>query len=194
MLLFVDANVRLATAEEDSREELATGPTPLHHLSCQADHKDHAFHKNQVILGQQLLRHGANVNLDMPPPDGRTPLHLACHSGVVTNLDFIQLLLEKGANPNVQDNNRKTPVMSAVPGAPGAAKFLLEWSTPPTTDIDIHITNRLGVTMWDTVHFAIGDFALQDELPDNPDQRVKDAFLKQQWREIEQMLVERGAH
>jgi hypothetical protein len=192
MLLFVDANVRLTNAE-DPLEELATGLTPLHFLSDPADPKVHSFHKNQVILGQQLLRHGANANLAMLP-DGRTPLHLACHSSSVTNLDFIQLLLEKGADPNIQDMDGMTPLMSAVPMAPGAAKFLLEWSTPPTTDIDIHITSRTGVTLLGLIHFVIGNFSDPDELPDNPDERVRETFLLQQWREIEQMQVERGSH
>jgi hypothetical protein len=189
MLLFVNANVRW----KNSPAELAEGPTPLHHLSYQADSRNHSFYKNKVILGQQLIRHGANANLDAFRI-GSTPLHIACHSNEVTNLDFIQLLLEKSASPNVQDNSGMTPVMSAVPMAPGAAKFLLEWSTPPTTDIDIHITSRTGVTLSDLVHSTIQDFSDQDALPDNPEQRAKRAFLLQQWREIEQMLVERGSH
>jgi hypothetical protein len=184
-LLFVDANVRLGNAE-DPPEELKTALTPLHRLSSH-----HYFHKNQVILGQQLFRHGANANLDATPA-GRTPLHLACHSSIVTNLDFIQLLLEKGANPNAQDSQGSTPLMSTVPDAPGAAKFLLEWSTSPTTDIDIHITTRTGVTLSALVHFAIENFFDPDGLV--IDQRAKSAFLLQQWREIEQMLVERGSH
>jgi hypothetical protein len=88
MLHFVDANMHWATAEEDPREEMATVLAPLHHLSCHADAKYHSFHRNQVSLGQQLFRHGANANLDAQP-DGVTPLHIACHSSVVTNLDFI---------------------------------------------------------------------------------------------------------
>jgi hypothetical protein len=31
------------------------------------------------------------------------PLHLASHSANTTNLDFIQLLLEKGADPKAQN-------------------------------------------------------------------------------------------
>jgi ankyrin repeat protein len=108
-------------------EELATGPTPLHHLSYQADPQDRFFHKNQVILWQQLFRHGANANLADVLPAGRAPLHIACHSRSVTNLDFIQLLLEMGASPNVQNVlYGMTPVMPTIPMAPGAAKFLLE--------------------------------------------------------------------
>jgi ankyrin repeat protein len=99
MLLFVDANVRWATAEDDPREELATGFTLLHHLSYQIDPKDYSYHKNQVNLGQQLFRHGANANL-VALPAGCTSLHVACQTSAATNLDCIQLLLENGASPN----------------------------------------------------------------------------------------------
>jgi hypothetical protein len=192
LLQFVDANVRWGAA---SPEELTTGPPPLYHLSYEVDPKDHSFHKNQIILGQQLIRHGANATFDKLK-SGQTPLHLACHSRSVTNLDFIQLLLEKGASPNVQDIFGKTSLMCTIPMAPGAAKFLLEWSTPPTSrDIDIHISDRTGgVTFSDMVRHTIEDFPDQPGLPDNPDQQVKNAFLLQQWREIETMLVERGSH
>jgi hypothetical protein len=82
MLQFVNTNVRLGP------EDLSTEITPLHNLTFQADPQHHLFHKNQVILGQQLFRHGANANLGAFS-DGPTLLHIACDSGVVTNLDFI---------------------------------------------------------------------------------------------------------
>jgi hypothetical protein len=186
ILHFVDANVR----REDSPEELARGPTPLHHLTYEANPNDHTFHRNQVILGQQLFRHGANANLDAYKAR-LTPLHQACHSVSVTNLDFIQLLLEKGANPNAQDVDGMTPVMSAVPTAPGAANFLLEWSTPPTTDI--HNTERTGVTLLGWIHSTIEIFSNRAASHDDPNERVKDNFVLQQWREIETMLVEMGS-
>jgi hypothetical protein len=43
------------------------------------------------------------------------------------------------------------------------------------------------------VRDAVSYFSDQVSLPDNPD-RVKDQFVLQQWREIEEMLVERGGH
>jgi hypothetical protein len=184
LLQFVDTNVRLA----DSPEGLATEPTPRHHLAFQVDPRDHSNHINQVILGQQLFRHGANANLD-ELPNGFTPLHLACSSSVVTNLDFIQLLLEKGASPNVQDSEGMTPLMCTITMAPGAAKILLEWFTPPTTDIDILITNRAGVSFVDKVHSTMAYYLNESLVHDH---RVKDVFLLQQWLDIGKMLRERG--
>jgi hypothetical protein len=102
--------------------------------------------------------------------------------------------LENGASPNVQDNQGITPVMSTIPMAPGAAKFLLEWPTTPTTNVDVHIINRAGETLLDMLQSTIEDFFHRAELHDSPDQRVKHAFLLQQWREIGEMLVERESH
>jgi ankyrin repeat protein len=49
---------------------------------------------NQLILAKQLVEHGANVNA--VETHGKTPLHRACYSGNVTNLDFVEYLLEEG--------------------------------------------------------------------------------------------------
>jgi hypothetical protein len=53
----------------------------------------------------------------------------------VTNLDFVELLLETGADPNTQDRLGLSPLMYTTELAPSAAKFLLKW--PNTTDVNI---------------------------------------------------------
>jgi hypothetical protein len=58
----------------------------------------------------------------------------ACFSGNVTNLDFVEYLLEVGADPNAQERCGKTLLLSTTPDTPSAAKFLLSW---PTTDVNI---------------------------------------------------------
>jgi hypothetical protein len=48
----------------------------------------------------------------------------------VTNLDFVEFLLEKGADQkkkNAKVIAGQTPLMLLPPYAPGAAKFLLNW-------------------------------------------------------------------
>jgi hypothetical protein len=77
--------------------------------------------------------------------------------------------------------------MSTIKFAPGAAKFLLSW---PTTDVNI--TNRSGETFPFWVRSTIMDFSDKVVLNDNPE-TVQHQFLLHQWREIEEMLVERGA-
>jgi hypothetical protein len=107
--------------------------TPLHALANVADPFDYSTHENQLVLAKQLIEQGANVNA-VSVGNGRTPLQEACHAGRVTNLDFVELLLEKGADPNTRDHKGLTPLMYTLNAAPGAVKVLLDW---PTTDVNI---------------------------------------------------------
>jgi hypothetical protein len=116
------------------------------------------------------------------------PLHLACFGENVTNLDFVELLLEKGANPNAQNYQGHLPLMYTSPDALGAAKFLLNW--PNTTDVNIRY--RSGESFLAKLRKAVNLFSRLAADPDNPEQ-VQHQFLLQQWRDIEEMLVERGA-
>jgi hypothetical protein len=175
MLQFVDPNM------------LSGEGTPLHHLSDLADSSDYSTHEKQLIMAKQLIEHGANVNA--VPSKGETPLHSACYSGVVTNLDFVELLLVEGADPNAQNNIGRTPLMYTIPQAPSAAKYLLNW---PTTDANI--TEQSGESFLFMIRTRlIPAYVEQLALPNNPEQ-IQFQFLLQQWSEIEEMLVERGAH
>jgi hypothetical protein len=107
---------------------------------------------------------------------------MACYAGVVTNLDFVEYLLEAGADPNAQDHLGVIPLMCTMPDAPGAAKLLLKW---PTTDANI--TTQSGASFLALVRDAVKLVSDQIALPD------QDQFVLQQWRGIEVMLVERGA-
>jgi hypothetical protein len=163
--------------------------TPLHVLAELADPSDHSTHEKQLILAKQLIEHGANVNA-VSIPQGETPLHHACQAVIVTNLDLIELLLEEGADPNAQDHLGRTPLMFTGKLAPGAAKFLLNW---PTTDVNI--TNRSGETFLASVRGDVKYFSDETPRPDSPGSgRARRLFWLQQWREIEEMLVEKGAH
>jgi hypothetical protein len=159
--------------------------TLLHHMAFLADPSDYSTHENQLILAKQLIEHGANVNAVGIPHDF-TPLHNACYGGNVTNLDYVELLLKQGADPNSQDYLGGTPLMCSVPDAPGVAKFLLNW---PTTDVNM--TTRSGFSFLAMVRFTVQETSDKIAHPDNPDQ-VQHQFLLQQWRTIEEMLVQRG--
>jgi hypothetical protein len=200
MLQLVDPNV-LSGTEDAPLEEGATRLTLLHHLADLADPFDYSTHENQLILAKQLIEQGANINA-VSIPEGETPLFRACYASSVTNLDFVEFLLGAGADPNIQDQYGGTALMytmipsvdaiqsaiqSAPQSAPGAAKLLLNW---PTTDANI--TTQSGYSFLVGVRKAVERLSSLIALPDNPEQ-VQHQFLLQQWIEIEEMLVERGA-
>jgi hypothetical protein len=89
MLQFVDPNVLIG--DEDNRITL------LHYVADLADPFDYSTHVNQVILAKGLVEHGANVNA-ISSPNGETPLHRACFSDFLFNLDFVERLLKKMPN------------------------------------------------------------------------------------------------
>jgi uncharacterized phage-like protein YoqJ len=189
MLQFVDPDV-LNGDEDVPVEEDETSETPLHHLADLADPFDYSSHVNQLILAKQLIEYGADVNA-VSKPHGKTPLHNACFIGVVTNLDFVELLLKEGADPNARTHMGQhlglTPLMCSSQGAPGVAKFLLDW---PSTDANI--TSRSGVSFLPAVRAAVTSYSGFIAEPDNPEQ-VQHQFQLQQWRDIEKMMVEMGA-
>jgi hypothetical protein len=178
LLQFVDSNVVF--------DGEATTITPLHHLALLLDPSNYSTHVNQLILAKQLIQQGANVNA-VSIPQNTTPLHTACYSGVVTNLDFIELLLEAGSDPNAQHDMGMSPLMVTTKLAPGAAKFMMNW---PATNVNI--IPRSGESFLVKVRAAITALSIAAAHPGNPEQ-VQHQFVLQQWREIEEMLVERGA-
>jgi hypothetical protein len=184
LLQFVDPNV-LFGDENEPLQEGEVRVTSLHHLAALISPSDYSTHVNQLILARQLIENGANVNAVSSIPMRKTPLHYACYGGNVTNLDLVELLLKEGADPNSQDHLGLTPLMLTTPFAPGAAKFLLNW---PTTDADIIPLS--GESFPAKIRKANEYFSDRFEHHDNPDSIQ---FLLRQWREIEEMLVERGA-
>jgi hypothetical protein len=185
MLQFVDPNV-LTGYEDEPLQEGETRQTPLHMLADLADSYNYSTHENQLILAKQLIEYGANVNA-VARPHGETPLHTACFGGNVTNLDFIELLLKEGADPNFQDYMGLTPLICTNPYAPGAAKFLLNWRTT-----DANITARSEASFLARVIKTVVCFTENVARPGSPE-RVQNKFLLRQWSDIEEMLVERGA-
>jgi hypothetical protein len=149
-----------------------------------------ATYKNQIILARQLIENGA-VNLnELYSHNGSTALHCACHDSLPTNLEFIQLLLENGADPNVKDKEGSTPLFKTIPFAPAAAKCLVQWAG---TDVNMtHPINGgsiLAIVKGTIMGIVNGDFSSAD----TPEKKAEKRFLIRQWREVEQMLLKRGA-
>jgi hypothetical protein len=147
---------------------------------------NHTYYGSQIKLAQQLVAYGVDVNAVLMPYRV-TPLHSACCTAGVTNLEFIEFLLQSGADPNTRDRLGKTPLMLTTNWAPGAAKVLIEW---PATDVNI--VDQSGNSMSALVRKVIEKKSGEVDLPENP-RRAEDQFVLQQWREVEEMLVERGA-
>jgi hypothetical protein len=185
-LQFVDASVMSCPGPnmDDGR-----GSTPLHCLIQLSDPSKENTLENQCILAKQLIEAGANVNARAQRCLGKvTPLHTACSTWNCTNLDFIQLLLDNGANPNAKDSAGTTSLHYIGPNAPGAAKFLLTYSDK--TDPDIHTKD--GKSFLARVRSAIAEGTYIARLPHNVESK-KVLFQVKQWEEVEEFLVERGA-
>jgi hypothetical protein len=88
----------------------------------------------------------------------------------------------------MRDHVWRTPLLSTTPFAPGAAKFLLNLST--TTDVNT--ITRSGASFLARVRETIECF-YETAAELNDTERIQQAFIIRQWREIEEMLVERGA-
>jgi hypothetical protein len=165
------------------------GCTPLHCLAEMSNpSKDHVL-ENQCILAMQLIGAGANVNARAQRNLFKmTPLHVACFSGYCTNLDYIQLLLDHGANPNAKDSKGATPLQYTLPAAPGAAKCLLTYSDKTDPDIDMND----GRSFLFMVRCAIAECTSEARLPNNLE-KERLLFVLKQWEEVETLLIERGA-
>jgi ankyrin repeat protein len=97
LLQFLDPSI---LPRHEPLQEGQSSSTPLHLLADLLDPTDYLTHVNQLILAEQLMKHGANVNA-VSFPHGETPLHSACYADV-------KLLLVEGADPNAQSHLWKT--------------------------------------------------------------------------------------
>jgi hypothetical protein len=145
----------------------------------------HHFSAHQLILAEQLFEYGVDLNDEIATRE--TSLNIACHSDLVTNLEFIYLLLQHGADPNAMDQEGQTPLARTIQYAPSAAKVVIEW---PTTNVNI--VNQSGVSMLAIVRHLISEIAVKVDTSHENSRRAQDAFLLEQWREVENMLVEKG--
>lgn len=109
-----------------------------------------SFKQNQVTIARNLVEAGADVNRSSLR-DGAgliAPLYFACFSTHYTNLDFIQLLLENGANPNQQTVDGMTPLLASLEMAVGAAIFVLKFKHANKVEVDPNVRNNRGETLW----------------------------------------------
>lgn len=131
-----------------------------------AQHSDkESFKKNQVAIARQLIEGGADVN--RPSLENGAgliaPLYFACRSTHCTNLDFIQLLIENGANPNQQTVDGMTPLLASIEMAVGAAIFILKFEHANKVEVDPNVQSKNGATLWSTLVQALANNIRQRE-------------------------------
>ena len=82
-------------------DEVNTNRTTALHVAAQ-------FNPSLLPL---LLDHGAKILINDRNNRGLTPLHKATYLG---RADGVRILLENGADPNIPDNDQRTPIFSSI--------------------------------------------------------------------------------
>lgn len=171
------------------------GTTALHLIAeaC-ADPKDPLTLENQLVLAQQLLDAGADVNARASKKDFNmiAPLHRACSSNSVTNVDLVKLFLDHGADPNAKDSFGQTPLMCTMSYAVGAAMFLLEYDGP--IKVDVNAKDKKGSTILNYVRYYQREVSIQCDSPSlSPEEKPVKEFHLRQLKELEELLLAKGA-
>lgn len=74
--------------------------------------RDEIFFRLGIEKSDDLLQKLRNVeNPDFQDDEGTSYLHIACQSHYI---EAIKILLELGANPNINNNRGKSPVLKAI--------------------------------------------------------------------------------
>lgn len=181
----VDPN-SLSSSPPPATDDL--GSTALHWVAEMGDPNDTVVLKNQVVLAKQLIKAGANVNAKAYTGKlQKTPLHVACFSGTVTNFKLIRLLLDNGADPNIPNSIGETPLMYTIPHAMGAAKLLLQHKG--LVDIDVNMKLDDGSTFLGAVRHDMRTFQFFLSIRDSDE----DLLRLKQLREVEELLIAKGA-
>lgn len=178
----------------------------LHLLGGLAARDNIQTHVNQRLLAKQLIQAGADVNIKTPSKQGfsynNTPLHYAARPEEVTNLSFIKLLLDHGADPNIQTIPYGETVLTYNNKCSiSAAKFLLNYSNSIVAGaVDWRIKKENGTTFLGIVRHSIAEIKKKiavREISKDDDQGDSDLMgnlqLLQLHEEVEAILIKCGA-
>jgi hypothetical protein len=100
----------------------------------------HAIHKNQPGSVRLLLDHGARVN--EPGGGGLTPLIMAAGYGYA---GIAAMLLEAGADPELQTRDGTTALVAAVGGVPDIDRFTVGRCQTDTVRVLLHAAPNLRI-------------------------------------------------
>lgn len=120
----------------------------------------HCVGKGRIIVRRALQREdsvralldsGVNVNRT-DPSDGRTLLSTAAHAGLV---DITALLLCRGADPSLCDNQGQTPLtLAARQGHVGVLQIMLDWIQDQESDTIQTLLEHSDIEGWTALRSA----------------------------------------
>ncbi|KAL7301408.1 hypothetical protein TKK_0005851 [Trichogramma kaykai] len=125
----------------------ATGLTPLH-IICKTEDNHHLGYMLFEITNK-LNRH---VQLEARDNVGNTPLHTAV---VNNNMKLAELLLRKGANPNLANNKGETPLHIICQGyyeGCAMARLFFEIIDEKSQKVQVNARDKLG---WTPLKWAV---------------------------------------
>ena len=157
LLALLQSGLDLSTQKDSSNNH-------LYLLSQESSAASTTRNRNQVIIGRHLLEiGGANPNLFC----GRGqafPLFDACYSNQPTNLEFIELLLEHGADRNMECLGG-TAIVGAFDMSLDAIKLLITYEHANCPSIDINKPSSFKATALDLARMNIVKFTrFRDEV------------------------------
>jgi len=170
-------------------------------LSQQSSPSKRLYNRNQVVLAKQFITHGADVNRKRGVHMD-TPLDSSCYCFQPTNLEFIKLLLENGADRNHQCAGG-TALMMSIPNAPSAAKLLITYEDKNCPPIDVNVTANWGCNALNYVQFYIEkNIQYRDEVMHTGERAVGSSHhwttvepfnqLIDQLQEVNDLLIAKG--
>ena len=135
------------------------GEFPIHH-ACRVGHLPAV----QALL-TGVTRNGKKIctPIDLRSEDQSTGLHLAAEFG---HSDVITFLLAAGADPDLQDRGKQTPLLIAISANKlQAVKALLNGSRPNGEKISSKIDERYGNDQLTALHASLTPFCFYSEIP-----------------------------
>jgi len=147
-----------------------------------------AVHTGDIDQIERNLHWGAKVN--QPGPDGLTALHVATRKG---SLVIVKMLLENGADIEVQDHTGLTPLASALLARNTlVAAYLVKQGAQIDPNALLQLTVREGQADRDVVEFLVRHGAMLDS-PDAQGNTPLQLAILGGHRVIAKYLVQAGA-
>ncbi|CAB0032620.1 unnamed protein product [Trichogramma brassicae] len=119
------------------------GLAPLHYI-C----KSYNFYSEDLKIFFKINEdHNQTVDVNVRDKKGQTPLHYASERRIA---EFVKILLENGANPNLADADGSTPLH--ITYDPQSAYYIFQISSEKGQQVEVNARDKLGRT---PLHYAV---------------------------------------